>query len=182
MNTIKNLKVVESNGASEEFYGDSDADENPFEHSSAHGVEAFAPASLDAQPISGDVLAGAEPGERFSFSTTTASAKSSSSLPVGQLPQDHRRRFPQASGPLTFPAIVGQNNSFITSDLRPSESSLLLHFRELNDRHLLRSTVRYDARWRTPYQYDGGFLPDIILLTLCYYHLEFLPLQRMFHL
>ena len=38
-------------------------------------------------------------------------------------------------------------------------------------------------------QYNGGLLPDIILLTLCdsigepfYYHVECLSLQPMFHL
>lgn len=113
--------ATDGDGTSQDIYGDSDADENPFEHPSAHGVKAFASAYSGRSLNSGATISGVEPQHRFS-SSGIINGLSSSSMFMGSMQQDSWLQVSHTHGDINLPTIIGHSNPFLNGDFRPGEA------------------------------------------------------------
>lgn len=121
MDSTKILAANGIDGTSQVVYGDSDADENPFEHPSAHGVKAFASAYSGRFPNSNATISGVEPEHRFS-SSGIANGSSSSSISMRSMQQDSWLQVSHTHGDINLPTIIGHSSPFLNGDLRPGEA------------------------------------------------------------
>lgn len=120
MDSTKILAATGGGGTSQDFYGDSDADENPFEHPSAHGVKAFASAYSGRSPNSGATISGVEPKHRFSSSGIANGF--SSSMSMRSMQQDSWLQVSHTHGGINLPTIIGHSNPFLNGDFHSGEA------------------------------------------------------------